>query len=334
MKVLAIVLLTLISLQTLAYIPAQTAYSPEFDGDAAYSFLVDQCDFGTRPPGSENLTLCRAYISDGFRDAGWDVVLQNFTYLGVECFNIIATWNDSEPAPIILGAHYDTRPRADQDPDPVKAALPVMGANDAASGVAILLELALSLPETLRPLVELVCFDAEDSGGINGWSWIQGSTYYVGQLDSYRLDNTSAMVLLDMVGDASLRLPKERSSTKSLQNQVWSIAASLGYESTFLDEDGSSITDDHSPFLSAGIPALDIIHTPFPWYWHTSEDTPDKCSAESLDIVGDVVEAFIASFSAGTDTFTTDPSLDVTIIALVAAPFLLITMAYLYNKKR
>jgi Zn-dependent M28 family amino/carboxypeptidase len=121
--------------------------------------------------------------------------------------------------------------------------------------------------------------------------------------------NISAMILVDIVGDNELRLLRESSSTDSLQELVWSIAAELGHNDTFLDSTGGHITDDHSPFLSAGIPSLDIIqHAPFPWYWHTLEDTPDKCSAESLEVVGSVLEVFLVRhFSDGFPIATAFP---------------------------
>ena len=213
--------------------------------------------------------------------------------MDTECYNIIATWNETANSSIILGAHYDTRPEADADPDPLNRTKPILGANDGASGTAVLMELARVLPIENRSRVELVFFDAEDSGGIDGWNWIRGSAHYVSVLDTERIKSISAMVLVDMVGDANLYLPKEGTSTPSLKNLIWSIADHLGYGSTFVDTAGGSVFDDHRPFLDAGIPAVDIIQVPFPSYWHTLEDTPDKCSAESLETVGRVLEVFI-----------------------------------------
>jgi hypothetical protein len=288
--ILVIILLTPF-IQT-AYL--QEDYEPLFDGDNAYEYLIEQCEFGPRPPGSENLSLCREFITEELELQGWVTQLQNFTYLDVECANVIATWSSEKSDYIILGAHYDTRPHADRDPDAANRTKPILGANDGASGVALLLELARILPENVRSRIEIVLFDAEDSGGINGWDWIQGSTYYVNQLTAEMKANITAMILVDIVGDKNLRLLRESSSTDSLQNLVWSIAEDLGHNDSFLDSPGGSILDDHRPFLSAGIPSLDIIqHAPFPWYWHTLEDTPDKCSAESLEIVGRVLEVFL-----------------------------------------
>jgi Zn-dependent M28 family amino/carboxypeptidase len=218
---------------------------------------------------------------------GWIVTFQNFTHNEVECVNIIARWNSENNSPLILGAHYDTRPPNPSDPGSG------VGANDGASGVAVLLELADILPNATRSSIEIVLFDAEDSGGITGWSWILGSTHYVSQLNTERRDSIKAMVLLDMVGDIDLELPLVSPSTTSLQNSIWSVAEELGYNDTFIDVPRGSVTDDHVPFFDADIPAVDIVQVPFPSYWHTLEDTPDKCSAESLEIVGEVIEVFV-----------------------------------------
>jgi Zn-dependent M28 family amino/carboxypeptidase len=275
-----LVVFLLVSLTTSTIFMQQYSHVPTFNGADAYSYLVDQCDFGPRPPGSDNLSLCRSMIATTFESFGWAVTLQNFTYKEVECVNIVVRWNSENNSPIILGAHYDTRP-----PGPTSTGSG-LGANDGASGVAVIMELANTLPNELRSSVEFVLFDAEDSGGLSGWDWIRGSTHYVSQLSTERRDSIQAMVLLDMVGDTNLVLPREGSSTNSLQNSIWDIASHLGHNDTFIDSYGGSVTDDHRPFLDAGISAVDIIQLPFPSYWHTLEDTPDKCSADSLEVVG------------------------------------------------
>ena len=312
-------------------VSGQVSHTPIFDGESAYGFLTGQCDFGPRPPGSENLTLCTTYIVETLESFNWTVTIQNFTYMETACANIIATWNGTTDSPIILGAHYDTRPNATAD-HLSNRSLPIMGANDGASGTAVLMELARILPTSERSKVELVFFDAEDSGGLNGWEWIQGSTYYVSQLTSQRIDTIEAMILADMVGDADLYLPKESSSTDSLQNVIWSIAADLGYSSTFVDTPGGSITDDHRPFLDASIPAVDIIQVPFPSYWHTLEDTPDKCSAESLEIVGDVLEVFVVQYDAEDGEFPPDPPY-VLYATLIIIPIIILIVLYQRKKQ-
>ena len=292
-------------------LPYHEAHSPIFNGSNAYDHLTAQCDFGPRPPGSDNLSLCRQYIVDTLETFNWSVTLQNFTYKEVDCVNIIGTWD------------CDINNRNE----------PVMGANDGASGVGVLLELANVLPFDIRSSVELVFFDAEDSGNIDGWDWIVGSTYYVDQLTPTRVDSIIGMILVDMVGDTNLRLPREGSSTKSLQDAVWDTAADLAHGNIFLEESGGSIIDDHRPFLIAGIHALDIIHTPFPWYWHTVEDTPDKCSAGSLEVVGQVLEVFIVNQSTDPTNFEENGTFDVFLIALVVSPIVVAIVFLLYRRK-
>jgi len=312
---------------------AQITHVPTFDGDKAYDHLLEQCSFGPRPPGSENLTLCRLNISEILESFGWNVTFQNFTYRETICRNIIATWSSSINSSIVLGAHYDTRPEASQESDLLNRTKPILGANDGGSGSAILMELSRVLPESVRSEVEIVLFDAEDSGGINGWDWIRGSTYYVAELNSTRRESISAMVLVDMVGDSDLNLRREGHSTLSLQNAIWSIAAEMGHEDVFVDEAGAIITDDHKPFLDAGIPAVDLIQYPFPEYWHTLEDTPDKCSAESLEIVGSVLEVFIVEHVSGNGTYPPDVQYLV-YAALIIVPGLIILVVYLHRKQK
>jgi Zn-dependent M28 family amino/carboxypeptidase len=309
----------------------QVTHTPIFDGTSAFDYLTGQCDFGPRPPGSENLSQCRTYIAETLESFNWTVSIQNFTYRETECANIVATWSDSTDSPIILGAHYDTRPNATSD-HPSNRSLPILGANDGASGTAVLMELARILPEADRSKVELVFFDAEDSGGLNGWDWIQGSIYYVSQLSAARKNTIEAMVLADLVGDPNLYLPKESSSTDSLQDVLWSIAADLGYGSTFVNNAGSSVIDDHRPFLDAGIPAVDIIQVPFPSTWHTLEDTPENCSPDSLEKVGRVIEVFVVEYDSENGTFTLDtPYLLYGVV--VVAVVIVILVGYQWKKQ-
>jgi glutaminyl-peptide cyclotransferase len=186
---------------------------------------------------------------------------------------------------IILGAHYDSRLLADQEvvPQPGRA---VPGANDGASGVAILLELARSLPEDTVP-VWLVFFDAEDNGGLEGRDWIMGSRAFVANM----MFSPQAVVIVDMVGDADLNIYIEINSDPVLVQEIWGQAVNLGYMQ-FIMEKKHSILDDHSAFLEAGIPAVDIIDFDYP-FWHTQADTPDKISVESLQAVGETLWTWI-----------------------------------------
>jgi glutaminyl-peptide cyclotransferase len=194
---------------------------------------------------------------------------------------------DSNRSWIIIGAHFDTRIYADEDPDPDKRTQPVPGANDGASGVAVLLELARILPVDLKQDIWLVFFDAEDNGNIPGWDWIMGSRYFVNSLQG----KPNAAIIVDMIGDADLNIYLERGSDKELSAEIWSVAADLGY-SQFIPFPKYNILDDHVPFLEAGIRAIDIIDFDYP-YWHTTEDTLDKVSSESLEAVGETLRVWL-----------------------------------------
>ena len=208
---------------------------------------------------------------------------QEFTYQDTPVRNIIGVLGEGPV--LILGAHYDTRRSADRE-DPSQ---PVMGANDGASGVAVLLELARVLDrERLDHQVWLAFFDAEDNGNLNGWDWCVGSSYMAEHLEV----TPEAMVLLDMVGDADQQFYFEGHSDPVLGERLWGIAATLGYTQTFIPETRYSLYDDHIPFIALGIPAVDVIDFDYP-YWHTTQDTPDKVSAESLERIGRVVEYWL-----------------------------------------
>lgn len=269
---------------------SRVQYTLAFNGSRAFSYLEAQCDFGPRPPGSDNLTRCGDYIISILQQYDWSIETQSWSFLNTSLRNIIA--GAITTPHLVLLAHYDTRPIADYESDPVNRSKPILGANDGASGVAALLELATILPPSVQNSVVLLFVDAEDSGNIDGWPWIVGSTYFVNSLTTLQKNQIRAAVLLDMMADADLQLKRETSSTPSLVNTIWQIAADLNYDHLFLDVSGYSLIDDHRPFLDAGIPALDIIDFDYP-YWHTLQDTPDKCHPDSLEAVGRVAEAFI-----------------------------------------
>jgi len=267
---------------------------PEFDkfnGERALSDVETQVAFGPRTPGSSGHTRVQEWMRGELAAAGWDTQVQSTERLGHPIQNIIAFRGEQTPR-IILGAHYDTRMLADNDLDPEKRSDPVPGANDGASGVAVLLELARVLPQDSPP-VWLVFFDAEDNGRIEGWDWILGSQAFVDELDF----QPEAAVIVDMIGDADQNIYKERNSNQDLVEEIWNVAAELGYEDSFIPEPRYSMFDDHTPFLQAGIPAVDIIDFDYP-YWHTTGDTSDKVSAESLETVGRTLQEWIAQQSS------------------------------------
>ena len=261
-----------------------------FDGLRAYADVQTQVAFGPRIPGSDGHAQVQAWMRAELESAGWQVEIQESEALGHPIQNIVAKRNDVSPQ-IILGAHYDTRMFADNDPDFANHTQPVPGANDGASGVAVLLELARTLPED-SVSTWLVFFDAEDNGRIEGWDWILGSREFV----KNNLIQPRAVVIVDMIGDADLNIYKERNSNPSLTNEIWGVANSLGYGQQFIAEYKYSMLDDHTPFLEAGIPAVDIIDFDYP-YWHTLADTPDKVSAASLEAVGKTLWTWITQQS-------------------------------------
>jgi hypothetical protein len=253
-----------------------------FDGIRALEDVQRQVDFGPRIPGSIAHAQALQWIEAELTAAGWAVELQPAISMGHALTNVIATRNP-DPPQVLVGAHFDTRLVADRDPQPELRAQPGPGANDGASGVAVLLELARTLPADSIP-VGLVFFDAEDNGRLPQWDWILGSRAFVEAIPT----PPRKMILLDMIGDSDLRIPMEGHSDPDLRLSIWSTAARLGHDDVFVPELGAAILDDHVPFLEAGIPAVDIIDMDYP-YWHTAADTPDKVSPESLQIVGDVL---------------------------------------------
>ena len=243
--------------------------------------------FGPKPVGSEAGRKTGDYIIAQLKEHGWQVEEQEFLHLGVPGRNIIGRAGQGPVA--LIGAHYDTRRLADKDPDPALQAQPVPGANDGASGVAVLLELARVLDkERLTNEVWLTLFDAEDNGGLDGWKFSVGAE----DLASRLTVKPEMVIIADMIGDRDQQIYKEQNSTPELVEKIWDIAARLGYEQSFIPTVKWPITDDHMPFLQRGIPAADLIDFDYP-YWHTTQDTTDKVAPESLERVGRVLQTLL-----------------------------------------
>lgn len=259
-----------------------------FEGARAYQDVNTQVGFGPRTPGSEAHASTVEYLVNELTAAGWQVEIQETESMGHPIRNIVAKrgWGLDW---VILGAHYDTRMVADQDPFLSNQSLPVYGANDGASGVAVLLEIARVLPKSFGTRTWLVFFDAEDQGRIPGWDWILGSRAFVASLSG----KPDAVVVVDMIGDADLNIYREQASDPALTSAIWQTAQDLGYQDTFIDETKYNILDDHVPFLETGIPAVDLIDFDYS-YWHTLADTPDKVSPKSLEIVGNTLLTWMA----------------------------------------
>jgi glutaminyl-peptide cyclotransferase len=271
-----------------------------FNGYRAFKHLEKQCDFGPRVAGFEGHKLAAAYIQEELRSLDIPVVVQTFeqyvALLGTtrKFQNIFGTLWPEKKHKIMLSAHWDTRPVADHDPDPTLRSQPIVGANDGASGVAVLLELARVLrQEPLDAGIIFAFFDAEDLGSASRLKdYCLGSRFLAANLpESLKFEWG---INIDMVGDADLLFQKEGYSyqmARSLVDQFWQIG-SEGYPSHFDQRVLSPILDDHYPFLERGYEYIDIIDFSYP-YWHTHQDTADKCSPESLEVIGNTLLKFI-----------------------------------------
>lgn len=273
--------------------------TPQFNKNTAFAYLDKQCQIGPRFPGSENHLNARNFLVKELRKYADDVKVQSFSAINYMenkralGYNIIGSFGKGTPQ-LLLCAHWDSRPQADQDPDPTNRTKPILGANDGASGIAILLEIArnLQLKSPGFP-IDIVFFDAEDMGReSHSNEFCQGARFFAKNLSvDYK---PKAGILLDLVGDGDLQIYIEENSKKYASNlveQVWTIAENLNFPE-FIHEEKYYVTDDHLPLIEAGIPTIDIIDFDYP-YWHTINDTPDKCSPESLDKVGRVLLTYI-----------------------------------------
>ncbi|MCH8304941.1 MAG: M28 family peptidase [Candidatus Marinimicrobia bacterium] len=271
---------------------------PDFDGDSAFGYLVKQCDFGPRNPGSRGHNNTLNYLLTEMRTFADSVKVQKFSHfdngtgISLDLTNIIASFNVSDANRVLLAAHWDTRPRSDQDQIPSKRNQPLLGANDGASGVAVLLELAKIFSENPPPIgVDLILFDGEDFGEEGDLDrYFLGSRHFA---KNFTGQKPKWAIIIDMVGDAELELPIERYSferNKKLVEKVWDAAERAG-ASQFKRRLGSYVQDDHLMLYEyAGIAAIDIIDFDYVRgginLWHTSLDTPEMCSPASLAAVG------------------------------------------------
>ena len=274
--------------------------SRPFDAERSYRDLVRQCGFGPRVPGSAAHEKCAQWLAGELGRCADGVVVRRFT-VGVgekrlPLANIIATFNPGGERHLLLCAHWDSRPIADRDPDPSNREKPILGADDGASGVAVLLEIARALrADPPKQRVSIVLFDGEDYGERVSDMFL-GSRVFA---ERYAGPSVNWAVLLDMVGDRDLRIPFEEYSLRQaplVAERIWGAAARAGSQA-FVRECGPAIIDDHVPLLRKGIPCVDVIDFDYP-YWHTLADTPDKCSAESLGQVGRAVLRAIAEDEA------------------------------------
>jgi len=249
-----------------------------FFQDSSFYFLKKQVDFGPRNPGSTGHKLCEEFIIEKLKSYTDSVFEQEFEYKNVKFKNIIGIKKGKGEKTLILGAHYDTRPFAEMETDSQKKNEPILGANDGASGVAVLLEIARVLrKKNLNKNVYFVFFDGEDFGYKD--DALLGSRYFVKNIRT-RIDE---VIIIDMVGDKNLNISMEGYSqifSKELNERIFKILKKIDKKS-FSDVVKYHILDDHIPFINAGINAIDIIDFDYP-YWHTTKDVVENCSPESL----------------------------------------------------
>jgi glutaminyl-peptide cyclotransferase len=262
----------------------------EFDGRRALEYAKYQVELGPRTIGSEAHVAVEKFIISKLKNNRWEVDTQETEIGSVPIKNIIARRGKGKPW-IIIASHYDSRFFADQDSLPENQKLPVLGANDGASSVAILLELARVLPVITDKQIWLVFLDAEDNGNIPGYDWAMGSQAFVDGLN----DKPDSVIIMDMVGDKDLNIYMERNSDSALNTEIWEAASELGF-TQFISTYKYNLIDDHIPFIEAGIRAVDVIDFDYP-YWHTTHDTLDKISASSLNVVGETIIKWLNQYT-------------------------------------
>lgn len=291
---------------------------PHFDADSAYAYVAAQTAFGPRVPGTQPHRQCAAWLADNLRRLGAANVtvdsaeLRAYNGDRLAAFNITGSFNPSAQRRILLLAHWDSRPWADHDPDPANRMKPIDGANDGASGVAVILETGRQLAaQTPGVGVDVLFVDAEDYGRREGdgadspdeESWALGTQYWV-ENPTLDLEKIRYAVLLDMVGgkDAVFaREPFSDANAKAVVDKMWDAAAKAGYADRFVHRQGVPVLDDHVYLLKAGIPAIDIIECANPKTgafnptWHTMADNIDNIDRETLRAAGQSVLQLIYS---------------------------------------
>jgi len=279
---------------------AGAGHGREFNGQTAFGYVEQQMDFGPRVPNTPGHERTGAWLEAQLRQRADTVIVQTFTQrtsrgATLRLRNLFARFRPQATERVLFLAHWDTRPKADKSPNLGQQQLPVPGANDGASGVAVLLGVADALKARAPQVgVDLLFVDGEDWGDFSdSTETLLGARYFAGHLPPGY--TTLFAVLFDMVGDKDLQFLQEGYSVSrapEVVQRVWDTAAQLGYGRVFVPRVGEALTDDHVPLQQAGIRAIDVIDFTFP-YHHTTEDTIDKVSAASLQIVGDVAVALV-----------------------------------------
>ena len=290
--------------------PVKQQNVPAFDADSAWVFVENQVKFGPRVPNSEAHVACGNYLASELKRFGAQVYEQEATltaYNGTQlkAKNIIGSYNPENSKRVLLFAHWDSRPYADHDKDPANHKKPIDGADDGASGVGVLLEMARQFSIKSPAIgIDIIFFDAEDYGTpefvkeYKENTWCLGAQFWAKNphVKGYKADFG---ILLDMVGAKNASFFKEATSMRyapQIVELVWSTARDLGYGKFFINAEGGAITDDHQyVILGRNIPCIDIIYTDpesdngFGPHWHTQNDTMDNIDRETLKAVGQTV---------------------------------------------
>lgn len=289
---------------------AGVSKAPIFEADSAYTYVANQVAFGPRVPNSKAHKQCGDYLAAELTRFGAQLYVQEANlkaYDGtlLEARNLIGSYNLEQSKRVLLFAHWDSRPYSDHDPDPANLRKPLDGADDGASGVGVLLEIARQLGQQAPNIgVDILFCDAEDYGTpefVNDYkpdTWCLGSQFWAKNphVKNYKAEFG---ILLDMVGGKDATFFREFQSKRAaapIVEMVWSKARDLGYGKYFINADGGAITDDHQYVISGrGIPSIDIINydpdteTGFAPYWHTQQDNMDNIDRETLKAVGQTV---------------------------------------------
>jgi hypothetical protein len=277
---------------------------PLFDGEAAHALVREQVGFGPRVPGTVGHATQLAWMLERLDSLGVVAAVDTFSHVtsagdSLTLFNVMARFRPDATRRILLLAHWDTRPTSDEADDSASRATPLPGANDGASGTAVLLQLASMFAEVPPPLgVDVLFVDGEDYGpGVD--DMFLGARRYASRLSD--TDRPVYGLLLDMVGDADPSFPVEEISAQEASvvvRRVWRAAERLGYREYFPSTVGMRVIDDHVPLIEAGLPTanlVDFVYGPNNRYWHTPEDTPENVSAVTLGMVGEVVAELVYS---------------------------------------
>lgn len=295
---------------------ASRVSAPKFNADTAYSYIQKQVYFGSRVPGTESHRRCAEWIVATLKGNGADsIIVQNakvraFNGDELPITNIMGMYNPAATRRVLLAAHYDTRPWADAESDPALRAKPIPGANDGASGVGALLEIARQIGMRRPDVgVDILLVDAEDYGdsggfGMNEETWCLGTQHWAKNMPYTRENMPIYGIVLDMVAGTNARFHREYLSNRTapqIVDKVWGEARRGGYERTFINEVGGSIIDDHLFIDRAGIPCIDIVECnnaitrSFPPTWHTQHDDMASIDITPLRAVGQTVLSVLYS---------------------------------------